>query len=118
MFATESLAMVDRDSFIAMLGERRDSAGALRSREELRHRWYPHAEIIEFDYSRVGAEDESSESIVIDVRGSAPTVSAVFMSFKGQPPAYNVFVPRRNCGGNHELLHCGQFDDQSPRSLF
>jgi hypothetical protein len=118
MFTTESLAMIDRDSFIAILRERRDSVGALESREGLRHQWYPRAGVIQFDYSRVGTAGESNESIVIDVRGSEPAVSAVFMSFEGQPPAHNIFVPRRSCGGRNEVLHCGQFDDQPPRSLF
>lgn len=121
MFMTESLAMIDRDSFIAALRERRASLGELRNsdaRRELRHRWYPRAEVIQFDYSRAGAKGQSSESIVIDVHGPTPTVSAVFMSFDGQPPAHNVFVPRRDCGGNNELLHCGHFDDLPPRSLF
>jgi hypothetical protein len=121
MFTTESLAMIDRDSFIATLRGRRDSQGELRdsdARRELRHQWYPRAGIIQFDFSRAGAKGESSESIVIDVHGSAPAVSAVFMSFEGQPPAHNVFVPRRDCGRNTELLHCGGFDDPPPRSLF
>jgi hypothetical protein len=121
MFTTESSGLIDRDSFIATLRERRDSLGELRNgdaRRELRYRWYPRAGIIQFDYSRAGAKGQSSESIVIDMHGPAPILSAVFMSFDGQPPAHNVFVPRRNCGGNIELLHCGRFDDEPPRSLF
>jgi flagellar basal body-associated protein FliL len=121
MFTTDSLAMIDRDSFLATLRERRDSLGELRNsdaRRELRYQWYPRAEVIQFDFRRAGAKSQSSESIVIDVHDSAPTLSAVFMTFDGQPPAHNVFVPRRHCGGNNELLHCGRFDDQPPRSLF
>jgi hypothetical protein len=120
MFMSDSLAMIDRDSFIATLRERRSSLGELRSgnaRRELRHHWYFRAGVIQFDYSRVGAKSQSSESIVIDVHGAAPAVSAVFMTFEGQPPARNVFVPRRNCG-DYELLHCGGSDDRPPRSLF
>ncbi len=121
MFTTESLAMIDRDAFIAALREQRDSLGELResdARRELRHRWYPRAGIIQFDYSRTGVKGESSESIVIDVHGPTAAVSAVLMTFEGQPPAHNIFVPRRDCGRNNELLHCGLLDDRPPRSLF
>ena len=121
MFTTDSLALIDRDSFIAAVRERRDSLGVLRSsdaRQELRYRWYPRAEVIQFDFSRAGARSQSSESIVIDVRDPAPALSAVFMTFDGQPPIHNIFAPRRHCGGSNELLHCGRFDDQAPRSLF
>jgi hypothetical protein len=124
MFTTESLGMIDRDSFIATLKERRDSLGELRNsdaRRELGYRWYPRAGLIQFDFSRAGAKSQSSESIVIDVHDvhdPAPALSAVFMSFNSQPPAHNVFVPRRHCGGTNELLHCGRFNDQPPRSLF
>ncbi|HEY5757832.1 MAG TPA: hypothetical protein VIU34_18530 [Steroidobacter sp.] len=121
MFTTDSLALIDRDSFIATLRERRDSLGELRNsdaRRELRYHWFPRAEVIQFDFGRAGAKGQSSESIVIDVHDPAPALSAVFMTFEGQPPAHNVFMPRRHCGGNNELLHCGRFDDQAPRSLF
>jgi hypothetical protein len=121
MFMTESLAMVDRDSFIATLKERRESLGELRDsggRRELSYRWYPRAEIIQFDYSRAGSKGASRESIVIDLHGPTPAVSAVSMNLEGQPTARNVFVPRRHCGDNHERLHCGHFNDVPRRSLF
>lgn len=121
MFTAESLTMIDRDSFIATLRERRDSVGRLQNsdgRRELRHHWYPRAEIIQFDFSRAGAKGQSSESIVIDVHGPAPAVSVVFMTFEGRPPSHDLFVPRRDCGSNTAALHCGRFDDLPPRSLF
>jgi len=121
MLTTESQAMIGGDAFIATLRERRASLGELQgsdARKELRHRWYPRAGIVQFDYSRAGVRDRSSESIVIDVRGSRPSVAAVFMSFEGQPPAHNVFAPRRDCGNGIELLHCGRIDDVPQRSLF
>lgn len=121
MFTSESRAMIDRESFLATIRERRDSTGELqngKARRELRHRWYPRGEIIQFDYARAGVKGRSSESIVIDVRGPLPAVSAVFMTFEGRSAAHNVFVPRRDCDGRNELLHCGQVDDQAPRSLF
>lgn len=121
MFMAESMAMIDRDAFISALKERRDSLGALsndEARRELRHHWYPAAGVIQFDYQRTGSKGQSNESIVIDVHGPDPALSAVFMTFEGQPPAHNIFVPRRHCGGEGELLHCGHFDDQPPRSLF
>jgi hypothetical protein len=121
MFATESLAKVDRDSFIATLRERRDSTGELRSssaRRELRHHWYPRSEIIQFDYRRAGAKGLSSESIVIDVRGPTLTVSTVLMTFEAQPAENTVLVLGRNCDVNNQELHCGGFDELPPRSLF
>jgi hypothetical protein len=123
MFTTESQAMIDRESFIATLRERRDSLGELRgrdAREELVYHWYPRAGLVQFNFSRAGSKSYSNESIVIDVHGPTPSLAAVFMSFGEEPPAPNIFVPRhRDCSDNRTgLLNCGGFDDNPPRGLF
>ena len=120
MFATESLAQVDHDSFIATLRKRRDSTGELRSsraRRELRHVWYPRTGIIKFEYRRAGVKDQSSEMIVIDVRGPTLAVSTLVMMFDAQRPADTVLVLGRNCYFNSPSLFC-EGDEMPPRSLF
>ena len=121
MFATDSLAKIDRDSFIATLRERRDSIGELRSRRarrELQHSWYPRSGLMQFDYRRAGVRGRSRESIVIDVRGPTLTVSTVLMTFEPQPAENTVLVLGRNCLVNDEKLYCGGIGERPPRSLF
>ncbi|HEY0686647.1 MAG TPA: hypothetical protein VGD45_30185 [Steroidobacter sp.] len=124
MFTPESRDMIDRAAFVTTLRERRETVGGLRysdARSEKRHQWYPRAGIVQFDFYRLGdngKSSDSSESIVIDVRGLSPMVSALSMSFENPLTAPDILVPRRDCGGKHEKLHCGHDDDLPPRSLF
>lgn len=111
MFPADAQARIDRDAFIATLRERRDSLGELQdsdARDEVRHDWYPGDGIVHFGFNRAGSRGDSNESIVIDVREATPTLSAVFMSFDGQPPAHNIYVPpHRACLTNDTDLYCG-----------
>jgi hypothetical protein len=122
MFPAEARAQIDRDAFIATLRERRESLGELQdsdARDEVRHDWYPGDGIVHFGFNRAGSRGDSNESIVIDVREATPTLAAVFMSFEGQPPAHNIYVPpHRACRTNDTDLYCGSWATDPPRSLF